>query len=76
MKLSEFIAKLAADLEANGDSENVSLGITVPGEGDQAFRLDAVLDEENSEILRDCNYVNGMTCIVADPAFLNKKRGD
>lgn len=66
MKLSEFIAKLQADLEANGDTD-VALCLAVPhGPVPRAYphRLDAFGD---IEILRDAGeYVNGMTFLVAD----------
>ena len=66
MKLSQLIAKLSADLDANGDTENVSIGVAVAGEDGKFNRLDAVLTVDNAEILRDTNFVNGMACIVAD----------
>ncbi|HEX7648340.1 MAG TPA: hypothetical protein VF450_13110 [Noviherbaspirillum sp.] len=67
MKLSELVAKLQADLEANGDTEHVALCLAVPnGPVPKAYphRLDAFGD---IEILRDAGeYVNGMTYLVAD----------
>lgn len=67
VKLSELIAKLQADLAANGDSEYVSLGIVATGKDGQKHRLDAVLvDDGIPNILRDPNYPEGMTCLVAE----------
>ena len=67
MRYSEFVAKLVADLEANGDAENVSIGICVPDPDGTVVRLDAVFSATNTlDILRDSNYVNGMVCIAAD----------
>ncbi len=67
MRYSELVAQLVADLEQNGDAENVSIGITVPGSDGQMVRLDAVIGGCNKlDVLRDCNYVNGMVCIAAD----------
>lgn len=67
MKLSELVAKLAADLEANGDTANVTLGMAVTGTDGKKYRLDAVLDDQGAfEILRDNNYAEGMACAVAD----------
>lgn len=67
MKLSGLITKLTADLHANGDTENVSLGVIVTGTDGRRHRLDAVLIEDDvRSILRDPNYANGMTNIVAD----------
>lgn len=67
MKLSQLIAKMTADLEANGDTENVSLGLTVTKSDGKKYRLDAVITEDNDvEVIRDANFTNGMACIVAD----------
>lgn len=67
MRLSELAAKLAADLEANGDTENVTIGIAVTGDDGKKYRIDAVISPSNNlEVLRDSNYVNGMAIIVAD----------
>lgn len=69
MKLSHLVAKLQADLEANGDADNVALCLAVPmGQRFEtkpyAHRLDAHGD---ITILRDAaEYVNGMTYLVAD----------
>ena len=68
MKLSQLIAKLTADLDANGDTENVLIGIVVPGDDGKHYRLDAVLHENGTNMFRDVNYTNGMTCIVGDHA--------
>ena len=48
MKLSQLIAKLTADLDANGDTENVLIGIVVPGDDGKHYRLDAVLHEKRN----------------------------
>lgn len=64
MKLSQFIAKLTADLEANGDTENVLIGVAVAGDDGKHYRLDAVLTEDGADVLRDVNYTDGMACIV------------
>ncbi len=67
MRLSELAAKIAADLEANGDTENVTIGIAVTGNDGKKYRIDAVISPSNKlEILRDSNYVNGMAIIAAD----------
>ena len=67
MRLSELAAKLAADLEANGDTENVTIGIAVTGDDGKKYRIDAVISPSNKlEVLRDSNYVNGMAIIAAD----------
>lgn len=67
MRLSQLVAMLAADLEANGDTENVMLGVTVKGTDGQKYRLDAVITEPNDiSTIRDSNFVNGMACVVAD----------
>ena len=67
MRLSELAAKLAADLEANGDTENVTIGIAVTGNDGKKYRIDAVISPSNElEVLRDSNYVNGMAIIAAD----------
>ncbi len=67
MRLSEMVANLAADLETNGDTENVTLGIAVTGKDGQRYRLDAVISPSNKlEVLRDSNYVAGMAIIAAD----------
>lgn len=67
MKLSGLIAKLTADLNANGDTEHISLGIIVAGTDGERYRLDAVLVEDDvPNIVRDPNYKAGMSCIVAD----------
>lgn len=65
MKLSQLIAKLTADLEANGDTENVLIGVAVAGDDGKHYRLDAVLTEDGADVLRDVNFTNGMACIVA-----------
>lgn len=67
MRLSQLVAMLAADLEANGDTENVILGVAVKGTDGQKYRLDAVITEINDiSTSRDSNFVNGMACVVAD----------
>lgn len=66
MSLSQLIAALTADLEANGDAENVTIGVCVAQENGQRIRLDALLVGDGSELLRDANYSRGMLCIVAD----------
>lgn len=67
MKLSQVIAKLNADLEANGDADHVSLGVIVAGKDGKRFRVDAILvDDGVPNIFRDQNYPKGMTCIVAE----------
>lgn len=64
MKLSQLIAKLTADLEANGDTESVLIGVAVAGDDGKHYRLDAVLTEDGADVLRDVNYTDGMACIV------------
>lgn len=67
MRYSELVAMLAADLEANGDTEAVTLAVTVTGTDGKKYRLDAVIAEPSDiDVLRDHNFVNGMTCVVAD----------
>lgn len=67
MRYSEVVAMLAADLEAKGDTENVTLGLTVTGTDGKKYRLDAVIAAPGDiEVLRDSNFVNGMACVVAD----------
>ncbi len=67
MRLSELVAELAANLESNGDTENVTIGIAVTGKDGQRYRLDAVISPSNKlEVLRDSNYVAGMAIIAAD----------
>lgn len=64
MRLSELVTKLQADLEANGDTENVGFCLVI-GKGPK-HRLDAF---GNIEILRDTGeFVNGMTYLVAEYA--------
>lgn len=69
MKLSQLLAKIQADLEANGDTDHVALCLAVPpgqrlDNKPYAHRIDAHGD---IEILRDtAEYVNGMTYLVAD----------
>ena len=67
MKLSQLIDVLTADLKARGDTEHVSIGIVVAGEGGHRHRLDAVITADNYEIVRDANFVHGMACLVAEP---------
>lgn len=75
MRLSELAAKLAADLEANGDTENVTIGIAVTGNDGKKYRIDAVISPSNElEVLRDSNYVNGMAIIAADHDTLATNR--
>ena len=66
MKYSELVARMVADLETNGDAENVMIGITVAGRDGLRYRLDALLTGDASEIVRDCNVTKGLVCIVAD----------
>ena len=67
MRLSELVKLLATDLEANGDTEHITLGVTVAGTDGKQYRLDAVIDGSNDiSVLRDSNVVSGMACIVAD----------
>lgn len=67
MKYSDLVAKMAQDLAENGDAANVTLGISVTGTDGKQYRLDVVLGDQNSvEIFRDCNYVQGMACVVAE----------
>lgn len=67
MRLSKLVEMLAADLEANGDTEGVTIGIAVSGTDGKQYRLDAAIVEPNDiGVLRDSNFVNGMTCVVAD----------
>ena len=67
MHLSKLVATLAADLETNGDTEHVTLGVTVTGTDGKQYRLDAVIQESTDvSILRDANFVDGLACVVAD----------
>lgn len=67
MHLSSLVAMLAADLDANGDTENVALAVTITGTDGKQYRLDAVIQESGDvTVLRDANYVNGMASVVAD----------
>lgn len=67
MRLSDLLTMLSADLEAHGDTENVTIGLVVPGAPGQKYRLDAVVATSNDiSVFRDSNYTNGMTCIVAE----------
>lgn len=67
MRYSELVALLAADLEANGDTENVAIGVTIAGTDGQKYRLDAFIAASNDvEVIRDVNCVNGLACVIAD----------
>lgn len=67
MRYSQFVAMLAADLEANGDAENVSLGVVVTGTDGKKYRLDAlVVAPRDIDVIRDRSVVNGLACISAD----------
>ena len=67
MQLSSLVAMLTADLEAKGDTENVTLAVTITGTDGKQYRLDAVIEAPGDvSVLRDDNYVNGMTSVVAD----------
>lgn len=67
MRLRELVARLSADLVANGDTEYVALCLGVTDLGGRKFRLDAhIVSESDIEIIRDSNVVNGLTCIAAD----------
>lgn len=67
MRLSQLVAMLVADLETNGDAENVMLGVVVTGADGEKYRLDTLLAEPGDiSILRDSNYTNGMAVFVAD----------
>lgn len=66
MKQSRMIELLTADLQANGDSDNITLGIIVQGPNGSRHRLDCILFEEKDSISRDWNYPNGMVCIVGE----------
>lgn len=67
MRLSKLVAMLAADLEANGDTDAVTLGVTVTGTDGKKYRLDAVVAEPSEiDVFRDNNFVNGRACVVAD----------
>ena len=66
MKLSEFIARLNDVLEAHGDTDHVAIGVAIAGSNGNRYRIDAMLVDGNAEVLRDTNFVSGMTCIVAD----------
>ena len=67
MRLSEFVAMVVADLEANGDTEHVRLGVTMPGTDGNLHRVDAdIAAPLDVEILRDHNYPTGMTVIAGD----------
>lgn len=60
-KLSEIIAALQDDLDKNGDTENFGIGIAV---GEKEKR--GIYSYGGFEIIRDVNYVNGMTVLVGD----------
>lgn len=60
MKKSELIALLKADLETNGDTEDVALGFTVK-KGEKYYRFDVY---GQIEVCNDPNYVNGMAYLV------------
>jgi hypothetical protein len=67
MRLSQLVEAITADLKANGDTENVALGLAVTGSDGKRYRLDAVLSGTGDfEIIRDTTVVSGMACIVAD----------
>lgn len=67
MRLSELVKMLAADLETNGDTEHVTLGVTAAGTDGNRYRLDAVVSESNDfSVIRDSNVVDGMACVIAD----------
>lgn len=67
MRLSDLLAMLSADLEAHGDTENVTIGLVVPGAAGKKHRLDSVVATSNDiSVFRDSNFTNGMTCIVAE----------
>lgn len=67
MKLSQLVARLLSDLEANGDTECLSLGLTVAGVDGKRYRLDAPIGEVGElDVLRDANYPGGLVCLVAD----------
>lgn len=67
MKLSELIAKLTDELEANGDADHVALAVTVAGPDGSRHRLDAHIERpEDFEVVRDSNITGGLACIVAD----------
>ncbi len=57
---------LATDLEENGDTENISLGVSVTWTDGMKYRLDAVVTASNDiSIVRDSNFINGMVCVVS-----------
>lgn len=60
-KLSEIIAALQNDLDINGDTENFGIGIAV---GQKEKR--GIYSYDGFEIIRDVNYVNGMTVLVGN----------
>lgn len=67
MRLSELVALLSDDLQKKGDTDIVSLGVTVTGTDGLKYRLDAVIASvADMEVIRDPNIVSGMACIAAD----------
>jgi hypothetical protein len=66
MRLSALVASLIADLEANGDTENVLLGVVVTANDGKKYRLDAVIAESaDISISRDYSFPHGMACVTA-----------
>lgn len=67
MKLSQLVARLQSDLEANGDAECLTLGLTVARADGKRFRLDTPIGKvDELDVLRDANYPGGLVCLVAD----------
>lgn len=60
-KLSEIIAALKEDLDKNGDTEHFGIGIAV---GEKEKR--GIYSYDGFQIVRDVNYVNGMTVLVGN----------
>lgn len=60
MKKSELIALLQADLESNGDADEVAIGFTMK-KGDKVCRFDVYGD---IVVTNDPSYVKGLVCLV------------
>lgn len=60
-RLSEIIAVLQADLDKNGDTEDFGIGIAI-GQKEKH----GIYSYGHFQVIRDVNYVNGMTLLVGD----------
>lgn len=63
MKLSQLHTMIGTMLAEQGDTENVALCLAMKINGVGHIRLDSCGD---IELLTDVNFVNGMTCLVAE----------